>query len=302
VLNQLQSREEAVAAALQARLQVKEAGFQELVQACKFIATLTSVRRLFDELANKPFRPRVVRAACYAIGEGDFGDEETEPCADMLAKTALQLLEHYGGQDAVPWELTAMASALGVAGRHFDHLLDKGCGELAMSAARALLMLLQRGADPEKGSYGLLHYTAWALCETVTGSARAREWLASHSETMPALEFAVVALLRVGNCDCAPVDLGGDCEARNALFCTFTVLAMVQGSSPVVHAMGQHPQSAAVQAAGSHALRTLAQSGGIQLPADNAVMALRHACTACAGNPEVETPACAALGLIMGAR
>jgi len=83
------------------------------------------------------------------------------------------------------------------------------------------------------------------------------------------------------------------------------VLALLQGAGPMIHAMGQHPQNSAVQAAGSTALRALAQTGGLGMAADNAdnaVMALRHACAANAGNPEVETPACMALGLIMGAR
>jgi len=301
VLSLLQARKEVIAAALQARLQVEDAGFAELVQACKLIAVLTSVRQLLDELATKAFCTRVVRAGCYAISEGEFDDEETRPCADGIIKTAVQLLETYAGLDAPAWELTSIASALGVAGRHFDHMVEKGAGELATSGIRALLALLRRGSELGSGSHSLLHYVSWALAETATSSARAREWMANHAETMPALEQVVVALLSCGNAVLAPVDEEGG-EARSALLHTFTVLALLQGSAPMIHAMGQHPQNAAVQAAGSTALRALAQTGGLSLPADNAVMALRHACAVCAGNPEVETPACMALGLIMGAR
>jgi len=301
VMNLLQTHQEVIAAALQARLQVEEAGFQELVQACKLIAVLTSVRQLFDESNTKTFSNRVVRAACYAVSEGDFDDDELRPCAICIIKTSLQLLEQYAGPDAAAWELTAMSSSLGVALRYFDHMAETGAGEVATSGIRALLALLRRGSDDATGSPSLLHYVSWALSETATSSARAREWMGSHVETMPAIELVVLCLLSTKNGELAPVDREGS-EARNALFHIFTLLAQLQGAGPMIHAMGQHPQNAAVQAAGSNALRALAQTGGLTLPADNAVMALRHACAACAGNPEVETPACMALGLIMGAR
>lgn len=303
VMNQLRTRQEVIAAALQARLRVEDAGFTELVQACKLIAVLTSVRQLFDELVTKTLPNRVVRAACYSIGEGDFDDDDLRPCADCIVKVSLQLLEQYqaAGPEAQSWELTAMASSLGVAGRYFDQMADAGTGELAISGIRGLLVLLRRGSDPATDSHSLLHYASWALSETATSSLRAREWMANHQETLPAIEQTVLTLLRNGNGMSAPADTMGS-EARNALFHIFTVLALLQGAGPMIHAMGQHPQNAAVQAAGSTALRALAQTGGLQLPADNAVMALRHACAACAGNPEVETPACMALGLIMGAR
>jgi hypothetical protein len=301
VVSLMQKRQEVVAAALHARLHVKDAGFQEVVQACKLIAVLTSVRQLLDELASKGFCQRVVRAACYAIGEGDFDDDELKPCADCIVKTSLQLLEHYAGPDAAPWELSAMASSLGVAGRHFDHMAQAGAGDVATSGIRALLALLRRASDVQTGSHSLLHYVSWALAEIATSSGRAREWMANHPETMPALEQVILSLLSRNNGESLAVDHDGS-EARNSLLHTFTVLALLQGPAPMIHAMGQHPQNAAVQAAGSTALRALVQTGGLQLPADNAVMALRHACAACAGNPEVETPATMALGLIMGAR
>lgn len=300
VVEQLRTQQ-VVFAALQARLSLEDTNFAELTQACKLVIVLTSVKKLLEELAVEPFRPRVIRAACYSIAEGDYEDEELRPCAHLIVQTALNLIEQYGGpcgNKAEAWEFTAMAGALGVAGRYLDVLAENGGAELVRPTLIAMLQFVQRSSDPERGSHGLLHWATWALCEAASNSRTAHKWLKEHSDTMPVLEHTVMALLGCNSYDAFEV---ADSEARQALLYSFSALAVLQGADPVIHAMTQHPQSCAVQAAGSTALRTLVQTGRLQLPAESAVAALQRACASCAGKPEVETPASMALGLLMGA-
>lgn len=300
---ELLRNQQVVFAALQARLSNEDTNFAELTQACKLVIVLTSVKKLLEELAaNKPDRPRVIRAACYSVAEGDYDDDELRPCAHLIIQTALNLIEQYGGpcgDKAEPWEFTAMAGALGVAGKYIDLLAENGGAELVRPSLLTLLQFAQRATDPERGSHGLLHWATWALCEAACNSHTAHKWLKEHGETMPVLEHVVISLLGYTSYDSLEIP---DSEARQALLYSFSALALLQGSDPVIHAMNKHPECCAVQAAGSNALRTLVQTGRLHLPAENAVAALQRACASCAGNAEVEAPASMALGLLMGAR
>ena len=143
----------------------------------------------------------------------------------------------------------------------------------------------------------MMHYTLWLLREACTESPVAMAWLHARQSFLTSLSRILGGLVDELR-GAAPAD-EVDSSATAALQEGLMLLALLDGAGHAVAAMQRAPGRRSVQNAGCLALRSLVQLQRLQDEAvEAAVASLRNACQHHANDPDVETPAMHALGLL----
>lgn len=293
----LREYRELIKGMLEATLKTAKMRHHELVTCCRLVVALWSVGDLVGFVEHHASNVGLLQAACCAINEGVYEVEEVRPCAAAIMRIALQFLGALTVRECSADTLSAPAAVLGLAVGHID-CTTAGSQDLIRLALQHLLHLMEFGIELAATGFQLLYYTNWAIREAVAGSEYARAWVMSCPQAYSLLENAVHSLVQDAS-GRAPAD-ESDSEARRAFMESFSTLTLLQGPRIAVLAMNRCPGSRAVQAAGCAALRDAVQRGMLDAHCEEAREALRKACRICEDEPEVETAACVALGLLGG--
>lgn len=294
---------------LHARVTAPDIDYDELKLACGLVVFVEGVTPLL-ELARQRRTPRLVRAACDAVSECELEADELRPFAQALAQLALEWLEHVEQQGIEPpvSELNAVAGVLGkAAGVLVPDAVAPDPTALAIMerALKALLTLLEYGAGKAldasnsevvvQSHFSLLFYTLWSLREACADSPVARARLQAQ-QTFPSSLSRILGGLVDESRGAAPAD-EADSVAMAAFQEGLTLLALLGGAGHAVAAMQRSPGRRSVQVAGCVALRNLVQLKLLQ-GEPGVAEALRTACLCHPNDPELETPAMHALGLL----
>lgn len=290
---------------LEATVEPSRMRYHEMETCCRLVVALWSIADLVSLVERRASTADVtsrdgfngfLQAACTAINDAAYEGEEVQPCATAVMRLALEFLRTLTPGECVLEMLSAPAGTLGVAIAHLG--TDSASQELITLALQRLLGLTNFAVELSSSGYHLLHNTLWAMREAASYCKFARTWLLAQPQALRLLLQAVQSLVEGSNGQVPADQHGGD--AKRALTEGLSTLTLLQGPSLAVLAMTRCPGSRALQAAGCAALRDAAQQGLLSSENQEVKVALLQACRICENEPEVESVACMALGLLGG--